>query len=173
MSDHPNLPEIPETIEKKSESNFALMLAVGAAVVLLLIGGLYLVSRMTRSSSPAAQQQPLPFGSEEQAYAERIHFLNIQMSRAANFLNQEFTYVTGEVSNDGTRSIRALELTVEFRDPFKQVVLREKQRVITQQDRPLPGGLRQPFQITFEHIPDEWNHEYPSIHVTGLLLDSP
>ncbi len=172
MSDLPNLPEIPETIEKKSESNFALMLAVGAAVVLLLIGGLYLVSRMTRSS-PVAQQQPLPMGPEEQAYAERIHFLNVQMSRAANFLNQEFTYVTGEVSNDGTRSIRALELTVEFRDPFKQVILREKQRVITQQDRPLPGGLRQPFQITFEHIPDEWNHEYPSIHVTGLLLESP
>ncbi len=172
MSDLPNLPEIPETIEKKRDSNFALMLAVGAAVVLLLLGGLFLVNRMTRSS-PVAQQKPLPFGPEEQAYAERIHFLNVQMSRAANFLNQEFTYVTGEVSNDGTRSIRALELTVEFRDPFKQVVLREKQRVITQQDRPLPGGLRQPFQITFEHIPDEWNHEYPSIHVTGLLLDSP
>jgi len=173
MSDLPNLPEIPEPVEPERKSNFALMLAVGAAVVLLLLGGLFLVNRLTRSSSPGAQQQPLPFGPEEQAYAERIHFLNVQMSRAANFLNQEFTYVTGDISNDGNRAVRAVELTVEFRDPFKQVILREKQRVITQQDRPLPGGLRQPFQITFEHIPDEWNHEYPSIRVTGLLLDSP
>jgi hypothetical protein len=171
MSDLPHLPEIPENIEKHRDSNFAVMLAVGAAVVLLLIGGLYLVGRMSRSSSPAAQQQPLPMGAEEQAYAQRIHFLNLQMSRAANFLNQEFTYVTGDVSNDGTRTIRALELTVEFRDPFNQVILREKQRVISQIDRSLPGGLGQPFQITFEHIPDEWNHQYPSVRVTGLLLE--
>ena len=49
MSDPPHLPEIPDNIEKERESNFALMLALGAAVVLLLIGGFYLVSRMTRS----------------------------------------------------------------------------------------------------------------------------
>ncbi|MGH9704181.1 MAG: hypothetical protein ACRD4K_12475 [Candidatus Acidiferrales bacterium] len=171
MSDPPHLPELPDNIEKERESNFALMLALGAAVVLLLIGGFYLVGRMTRSNSPAAQQQPLPMGAAEQAYAERIQFLDIQMSRAANFLNQEFTYVTGNLSNDGTRTIRAVELTIEFHDPFNQVILREKQRVISQQDRPLPGGLRQPFQITFEHIPDEWNHQYPSIRVTGLLLE--
>lgn len=163
-------PETPEITEKEPESRYALMLAVGAVVVLLLIGGIYLLSRMVRSSAPAVEQA-LPFGADEQTYAEHIHFQDIQMSRAANFLNQEFTYVSGDVSNDGARTIRALEVTVDFRDPFNQVILRDRQRIVSGRDQPLPGGLRRSFQFTFDHIPDEWNHQYPAIHVTGLLLE--
>jgi hypothetical protein len=93
------------------------------------------------------------------------------MSRSTNMIKQEFTYVTGTMSNDGDRNIRAMEVTVEFHDAMNQVILRDSQFVIAPQgDAPLNAGLSRDFQVTLEHVPAEWNQEYPSIRVTGLNL---
>jgi len=76
--------------------------------VALLIGGAVLLSRY---STPADSEveKPLPMGSAEQAYASQIHFLEPKMSRAANFLNQEVTYVFCTVENGGNRKSSKLK----------------------------------------------------------------
>ncbi len=136
----------------------------------LLFGGFYLLMRVVGSHGPAVAVK-FPFGPAEQAYAERIHFNNLRMSRSTNMLKQEFTYVNGTISNDGVQTIRAMEVTVEFRDPLNQVILRDSQFVIAPSaDPPLNAGLSREFQVTLEHVPAEWNQEYPSIRVTGLIL---
>ncbi len=157
-------------MEEQEPSRFPYTLVAGVLVVLLLIGGVYVVTRFLHPATPITEQR-LPFGATEQAYAEHIHFLNLKLSQATNFLNQEFTYVNGEIANDGARTIRALEITLEFRDPFGQVILRENQRVISPDARPLFGGQHREFQVTLEHIPVEWNHQFPNIHVSGLVLE--
>ena len=160
----------PEEIpEREPRSQFPIAFAAGALVVLLLLGGVILLSRGSHSNS-AGTAVKLPFGAAEQAYAEHIHFNDIRMAKANNFLNQEFTYVAGTLSNDGARTIRALDMTLEFHDPFKQVILRENESLIGPKDQQLGGGQRQDFQVTLEHVPPEWNQQYPSIRVTGLVL---
>jgi hypothetical protein len=158
--------ELPDREEKRQ---FPIALAAGALIVLVIFGGLMLLSRGSNRSGQTAVVH-LPFGPTEQAYAEHIHFKDIQMAKANNFLNQEFTYVAGTLSNDGARTIKALEVTLEFRDPFNQVILREPEQIIGPKDPPLGGGQRRDFQITLEHVPPEWNQQYPSIRVTGLVL---
>jgi hypothetical protein len=150
--------------------HFGVAFAFGAIVVLLLLAAAILLSRWGRSHEPVGAER-LPFGSAEQAYAEHIHFGDLQMSRATNLLNDQFTYVSGIVSNDGRSVLRRLEVTVEFRDPFNQVILRESRPVIGPTERPLDGGERRSFQISFEYVPTEWNQQYPSIRVTGLALE--
>src|SRR5271155_6063673 len=125
--------------DREERSRLPMALAAGTAVVLLLAAGLIFLTRMTRTHGPAAEVK-LPFGPTEQAYAERIHFLNVQMARATNFLNQEFTYVAGTISNDGTHTVRALEVTLEFHDPINQVVLRETEQLVGASARPMDGG---------------------------------
>jgi hypothetical protein len=52
------------------------------------------------------------------------------------------------------------------------VILRERQRVVELTAAPLSPGQQRDFQITIEqHIPSEWNQQYPSIRVTGLVLE--
>jgi hypothetical protein len=160
----------PEEIPGREErSQFPIAFAAGAAIVLLLLGGLILLSRGSHPTAPGAGVK-LPFGAAEQAYAERIHFKDIQMAKANNFLNQEFTYVAGTVVNDGTRTIRGLQVTLEFHDPFNQVILKESEQLIGAKDAPLGAGQPRDFQVTLEHVPAEWNQQYPSIRVTGLIL---
>jgi hypothetical protein len=149
---------------------FPVAFLAGAIVMALLFGGFYLLTRILGSSGPATAVK-LPFGPAEQAYAERIHFNDLHMARSTNMIKQEFTYVTGTMSNDGVQSIRAMEVTVEFRDALNQIILRDSQFVIAPNtDPPLNAGLGREFQVTLEHVPAEWNQEYPSIRVTGLLL---
>ncbi len=159
-----------ESSYREDRKRLPVAFVAGAVIVLLLFGGLLLLTRVMQSHSPSATAK-LPFGSEEQAYAQRIHFLDIQLAHATNFLNQDFTYVAGTISNDGVRTVRALEITVEFHDPFNQVILRESQQLIGPDTGPIAAGQSHDFQMTLEHLPVTWNHENPALRVTGLLLE--
>jgi hypothetical protein len=110
-------------------------------------------------------------GPSEQAYSSQIHFLEPKMSRAANFLNQEVTFVFGTLENGGNRRIKQIEITLEFHDPFNQVVLRDKQRLFSNYDAPLAARQQRDFQVGYEHISAQWNNVYPTIRITGLDLD--
>ncbi|MGA3293479.1 MAG: FxLYD domain-containing protein [Candidatus Acidiferrales bacterium] len=158
--------------EREERSRIVSILVIGAVVVLLLFGGLLLLTRRTKPHPVGAGAARLPFGAGEQAYAGRIHFHNLDLSHASNYLDQEFVYVSGTVSNDGARKVRALEATVEFHDPFNQVILRDTQRLIEPTDQPLGAGEQRGFQITIEQkIPSEWDQQYPTVRVTGLVFE--
>ncbi len=157
-----------DEFQREEKSAFPVAFGIGIVVVLLLVGGVILATRFTRSKAPAAQ--PLPFGAAEQAAAARIHFLEPQMARASNYLNQEVTYVAGVISNDGVDTIREVEVQFEFHDPFNQVILRETRRLLGPGTKPLGGGQRADFQITLEYVPAEWNQQYPTMRITGLQL---
>jgi len=155
---------------EERRSGFPAAFAVGLVIVLILAGALVWLSRVTQSRVPA-QVGKLPFGPKEQAYAQQIHFQPGQMSQATNFLNQEFTYVAGTISNSGPRAVRALDVLLEFRDPFNQVVLRDPQRVVTADEKLLKAGESRDFQVTLgAHLPSQWNRQYPAIRITGLVL---
>jgi hypothetical protein len=159
-----------QTEHRRDRTGFPAAFAMGVVITLLLAAGLVWLTRVTQSRGSAAVGK-LPFGTEEQAYAQQIHFRGGQISHATNFLNQEFTYVAGTVSNDGPRTVRALDVMFEFRDPFNQVVLRDPQRILTD-GSPLKAGESRDFQVTLgAHLPSEWNRQYPVIRVTGLIFE--
>ena len=162
------MPDVLQS-ESRERSSFPIAFALGAAIVLLIVGGLVLASRLTRSKVPASAEH-LPFGAAEQTAAGRIHFLEPQMGRASNFLNQDVTYIAGVVSNDGVATVKEVEVTFEFQDPFNQVILRETRRLLGPNAHPLAGGERRDFQISLEYVPSEWNQQYPAIRISGLLL---
>src|SRR5712664_4263881 len=90
-------PQPPE----RSRFSFALTLA--AAAVVIVVAGLYfLPGRQSPSRGTAAEAH---FGLGEQAYAPKIHLENIALSRAENFLHQEVTTLSGDLVNNGDRSL--------------------------------------------------------------------
>jgi hypothetical protein len=157
-------------IPSEERSRLPVAFLAGLVIVTLLIGGAVLLSRF---SSPAGPEtvKPLPMGPSEQGYAPQIQFLEPKMSRAANFLNQEVTFIFGTIENGGNRRIKQIEITLEFHDPFNQVVLRDTQRLFPPNAPPLAPGQRRDFQIGYESISAQWNNVYPSIRVTGLDFD--
>src|SRR5271154_7027745 len=161
----------PGEIDHEERSRFPAALAAGAVVILVIAGAIVLLTHFIKPSHQAAGAV-LPFGAAEQAYAAQIQFQNLQLSHSTNLLNQEFTYVGGIISNNGPRAVDAIEVVVEFHDAFHQVILREVERPIQRTDPPLEVTKQREFQITIEQgIPPGWDQQYPSIRVTGLILE--
>ncbi len=156
--------------EPASSNRLYVTLAAASGVVVLLILAAILVGRGTGNKDSSGQPTALPFGAAEQAYAAQIHFSSLRLTQASNMLNQEFTYVVGTVSNSGNRSVRAIEVTVEFHDLINQLVLRDTVPVFPPGTPPLSPSHERDFQLTFEHVPAGWNHQPPSIRITGLDL---
>jgi len=156
-------------MNEEPKSRAPMVLLVGAAAALLLIGVFYLVGRLAPTPVKPVEQ-PLPMGSAEQEYAPQIKFLEPKVARAANFLNQEVTFVFGTVLNNGPRPVRQIEITLEFHDVFNQVVLRDTQRLFSPTAVPLAPGDRRDIQLGYETLPAQWNQAYPTIRITGLQL---
>ena len=163
---HIDMPE-PQPPDR-SQFNFALTLA--AAAVVIVLGGLYfLPGRQSPSRGTALEAH---FGPAEQAYAPQLHLENVALSRAENFLHQEVTTLSGDLVNAGDRSLRAVELTIEFTDDLHQVVLRETQSVLAPGAAALVPAERRSFEVSFEHIPSSWNMQQPIARITGLQFTS-
>jgi hypothetical protein len=157
-------------IPSEERSRLPIAFVAGLVIVTLLLGAAVLLSRYSTPVGPQVLK-PLPMGPAEQAYAPQIHFLEPKMSRAANFLNQEVTFVFGTLENGGNRRIKQIEITLEFHDPFNQVVLRDTQRLFFPGAAPLAPGQQRDFQVGYEHVSAQWNNVYPSIRITGLDLN--
>ncbi len=154
-------------IPSEERSRLPVAFLAGLVIVALLVGAAVLYSRYAVPAESEVEK-PLPMGPAEQAYARQIHFLEPKMSRAANFLNQEVTFVFGTVENAGDRKVKQIEITLEFHDPFNQVVLRDTQRLFLPNAAPMLPGQQRDFQVGYEHISAQWNNVYPTIRVSGL-----
>jgi hypothetical protein len=170
MHEQPQI-EIPGE-QQPDRGPFSFALLVAAAAVVIVLAGFYLWPGR-QSPSRGSQEIHPPFGPAERAYASKIEIENVALSRAANFLDQEVTILTGELVNTGGRALRDVELTVEFYDDMNQIALRESRLILNSGSPLLAPGERRSFEVSFEHIPTSWNMQQPAVRVTGLLFASP
>jgi hypothetical protein len=144
-----------------------------ALVAALLIGGLayFLVRSPSKNPAPAPGATPAQHGTigpEERAYLGTVGVDHLEVSRAENFLHQEVTTISGEVSNGGARALASVELTLEFSDEANQVTQREVRGLFGAPGPPIPAGDHREFEVSFEHISAMWNMRPPAIRVTAL-----
>ena len=145
-----------------------LYLLAGAVIVGLLLLVFWTPSQ--HMAQPAPSAKPLPFGPGEQSYAANVKFENLKMSRFENMFKQQVTYLAGDIHNSGNRTVADVEISVEFRNIENQVVLRQTLRPMEPKPVAITPGQRQSFQLGFDQVPDDWNENYPTIRITGLLL---
>jgi hypothetical protein len=154
---------------EEEKHHFGLPFLIGLVLVAILVVAFYLAMRNSPQQQPEVQH-PLAFGPAEQAYVAQIKFENLGLSAYENMFHQKVTYLNGDITNGGTRTIRAADVTVEFHDATGKVVLHETRRVIGGNIRPLESGETESLQIGFEDIPPTWNGQFPTVRITGLDL---
>jgi hypothetical protein len=165
MYEEPHI-EIPEPEAKRTQFNFAL--SVAAAAVIIVLAAFYLWPGRQSPSRGGAQEVHPPFGPAERAYASQIQVENLALSRAENFLHQEVTTLEGELINSGDRTLSEVEVTVEFYDQLNQIALRESSLAVNSASPPVAPSERRSIEVSFEHIPNSWNMQMPTVRVSGL-----
>ena len=143
-------------------------LVVLAVFIVFLLMAFFLWRASSKRVSPAARGLQEAVGPDERGYRSKVGVGHIEMSRAENFLHQEVTTISGEISNGGNRSLASVELTIEFYDDLSQIAQRETRSLFGPPGPPIPPGDHREFEVSFEHISSAWNMRQPVIKVTTV-----
>ncbi len=149
----------PTFIQPANDSGRSLLLLIfglSVAIAALVAAGAWLMhARLTRPDV-----RPV-LSAEARAYLAQIAVTDARMSAAETPLGTTETYLDAQVVNKGSRTVRQLDLQLDFEDTMSQVVLRQVSRPVTENTAPLgPGELRN-LHVTFDHMPAEWNQGPP------------
>jgi nitrogen fixation-related uncharacterized protein len=143
-------------------------LVVLAVIIVFLLLGFFLWRASTKKAQPADSESQDVQEADERAYVSKVGVDHIEISRAENFLHQEVTTISGEITNGGDRSLASVELTIEFFDDLNQIAQRETRALFGPPGPPIPPGDHREFEVSFEHISTSWNMRQPIIKVTKV-----
>jgi hypothetical protein len=114
------------------------------------------------------------------AYAANLKFSDLQTSAAQNFAGATVSYLDGNVSNAGDKTVTHAVVQITFKDDMGQTAQREEvpirllrtggpyDEAVDLTLSPLQPGQTKPFRLTFENISAQWNHAYPDLQVTQV-----
>lgn len=144
-------------------------IALGAALMVVVVAVVFLAGR----KSPPPVPTPDP-------YAANLRFSGLRLQVAQNFAGGTVRYLEGTVTNTGDRTLSHISLQVVFKNSLGEVVDKPVVPVRSLVDRgpyldtddleahPLRPQESREFRLTFEHISQDWNREYPELQVVGV-----
>ena len=101
---------------------------------------------------------------------------------AENFIGATVSYIDGAITNTGDKTVTHVVVQVNFEDSMGQVAQREDLplRVVKSNGAyeepvdlsvaPLAPGQSESFRLTFDSISAQWNHQYPDITITDVVV---
>ncbi len=148
-----------------------LPLAIGAAIIAVVIAAILIFGRPAKQA-PAAAADP---------YSENLQIGELKLSAAENFVGASVNYLDGRIVNTGNKTVRGATVEALFRNSLGQVVQRETQPLMLYHTglagfpdvaplsaAPLTPNQTRDFRLTFEHISADWDHGYPELRFTRI-----
>jgi hypothetical protein len=163
--DHPAPPE--------PRSTFPWIIALG--VVVLIIGVLVAISHHSRPANPGGASLAPP-----DPYAANLPISSLEMSQASSMAGSQSTYVDGQITNKGDKTVSAITVQVAFHgfaNPIAQKetlplsLIRTRQPYIDTEPviaAPIHPGETRDFRLIFDNLSQDWNQNYPEIRVISV-----
>ena len=157
---------------EKTKAPLLPWVVAGAVVVLLALVALF--AGRPKSAAPEHAR-------EQDGYAARLDFANLQMSESTSLSGGKSTFIDGEVKNTGDQTVSAVTVQVAFANdealPAQTItlpltVIRSREPYVDTQplsDSPLAPGATREFRLIFEGIGANWNQQLPLIRVTQVF----
>ncbi|HOQ44664.1 MAG TPA: FxLYD domain-containing protein [Bryobacteraceae bacterium] len=143
---------------------------IGVVAVAVAVLGVfaYLNSRWT---GPETQAPVLTEEAREYVRRGALPLSDVEMSAKESFAGQTLVEITGKITNTGERAVRLVEVTCVFRDPYGQVVLRERLPIVSARGGGLKPGETKDFRLPFDTIPNTWNQSLPDLVIAQIQFE--
>jgi hypothetical protein len=145
---------------------------IAGVVVLVALGALMFFGHRGSKANPGGAGLAPP-----DPYSAQLVLSDIKMSESSSMAGTKVTYLDGQVTNHGDKTVSGVTVQVAFRDFGKQLVQKEttplnlirthEPYVDTQpvSANPIKPGEGREFRLIFDHVADSWNQEYPEVRV--------
>lgn len=159
----------PAAEEERDTSRLIIMIAVTVVI------GLALIIAFLLREPPKIVKPPSP-------YIAQLKLSNFKMSAAENFIGATVSYIEGDITNTGNKTVTRVLVQVNFEDSIGQLAQREElplrvmrtngayQEPVDLNVAPLGPGQTEPFRLTFDSISAQWNHQYPAITILDVTV---
>src|ERR1700757_3087808 len=161
--------QTPTTTEERDSTRMIIAIAV------VVVIGAALAAALLLGTPP----QPIKTRSP---YIAKLKLSNFKMSAAENFIGATVSYIDGDITNTGDKTVTHVVVEVNFEDSMGQLAQREDLplRVVRTNGAylepvdlsvaPLGPGQTEPFRLTFDSISAQWNRQYPDLTITDLTV---
>lgn len=162
-------PNLNPTTEP-AQSSFRPIL-IGLVIVVVVVGAIVFLFR-------SEQKKP----AEPSPYAANLKFSDLKASAAQNFAGATVSYLDGQITNTGNQTVIHAVVQITFKDDMGQTAQKEElpiyvlriggpyDEAVDLNMSPLQPGQTKPFRLTFEDISAQWNHAYPDMQVTQVVV---
>ncbi len=149
---------------------------IAAAVVIVGLGVWVLVGDRVNPDLPAGGTGMAP----ADPYAASLALGGLQMSEANSFSGAKVTYIDGQITNTGNRTLTAITVQVGFHNDageFAQRLAVPLSLIRTRQPyvdiepvsaAPIEPGQQRDFRLIFDAVPPDWNQQYPEVRVISV-----
>ncbi len=154
-----------------------LPIAVAVAIVLVVAAGIIAVFEHGKGT-PAVT----PISAAADPYAANLALSHLAMSESSNLAGGKVTYLDGQITNQGNRTVTGITVQVLFRDPAHEVAQNETQpmKIIRTRDpyvdlepvsaAPLASGSGADFRLIFDTVAQDWDGAFPEIRIVHVDL---
>ena len=148
-------------VKQKKKSFPAVAIVAIAAAVIGAAGFWYLEQQPPAAQSPALTP-------EAKVYVRNLRLTDVERTAAESYLKQSVVEITGNIGNAGDRILELVQINCVFRDPWGQVVLRERVTIAGGRMGSLNPGEVKPFRLAFDNVPDGWNQALPDLVIAHI-----
>ena len=164
----PDKPAPPEP-----RSTLPWIIALG--VVLIILGVIVGLGHRHQAANPGGAGLAPP-----DPYAVNLPLSNLQMSQANSAIGGQSTYVDGQITNKGDKTITGITVQVAFHgfaNPIAQKATMPLSLIRTRQPyvdtepvsaAPIRPGETRDFRLIFDNLPQDWNQAYPEIRIISV-----
>ena len=158
------LEDVAKTWQRKRLSRGVIV----TVVVLLVAGGLADFVWWQYENRPANQTV---LTEAAKLYLPYLDLSDVQMEAKESFRGHTIVSIEGKISNLGERTVRLVEVTCVFRDPYLNELGRQAAVIVSPQGGVLNPGQTGPFRIAFDAVPQGWNQIMPNLYIAQILFE--
>jgi hypothetical protein len=135
-------------------------------VVLAVVFGLIYLSRPAPKPIESAASQ------EAKGYLAHLALSNVTMQASENLMNQKVVEVLGDISNNGPRELKSIDVYCLFYGVDGHVLHRERLRIVGGADTRgiLKPGATKSFRMPFDTLPAGWNQALPQMVIAQIAF---
>jgi hypothetical protein len=149
---------------KKSLPLAAILTASVFAVVAL--GGFVYLNRPAQKIADGAASQ------EAKAYLANLALSDVTMQASENLMNQKVVEVLGNISDNGPRELKSIDVYCLFYGVDGRLLHRERLRIVggVETRGSLKPGATKAFRMPFDSLPEGWNQALPKMVIAQIAF---
>jgi len=154
--------------DKTATEQKSIPVAVLVVALVVILGAgcfLYLDRAANRPPPP-----PAPLTAEAKAYVRSLRLMDVDMQKHESYMKQAVVEITGKIGNNGSRTLRVVEINCVFYDPYGQLVRRARVPIVGRKMGGLAPGEIKNFRLAFDDIPDSWNQALPQLVIAQIVF---